>query len=628
MSEVSNRRFVHFDGTKQEFIDGGYDEMYSNSIVFINEKDANNRLIYTHGEYYGVIVDNYLNEYSTNAIRNKTVYNEIENLRDEYYTQLTLQIANTTIAKGEAESSAKLLNAGNKSTGIYSVSLGKGSSASGEASFACGNSVASGAFSHSEGGVSTDTNGVIRYTKAIGHSSHAEGAGSHASGYASHAEGEYTTANNNRTHAEGYNTLASGRNSHAEGEESIAQGQNSHSEGYGTQAIGNISHAEGRGCIANGRASHATGWYTVTTNEAEFACGKYNNSRKYTIFSVGYGTNENNRASLFEIRSNGNYSDETHNGTAYFKSGIDIRGHQYDAEVGRMGHNYALTCTSAKIDTIKIVEDLSFNTSIVCGSSSPDSFGLSYYYNDDNVVYDLSHSNVVLCQYINLLNFNYACINLAGLKNNNIYTLYIPLGLDLQEGPAIHIILKDNDTYWSTNGNTTKSISIDNYREHANVCMSLTLLTRKEAYNSNNCIVNILKKDIVEYFSDLNGVYDLILYYHVEIVNGYSLKISIDIIQTKYQYKSSNLYMNVVTDYNGYTEFEYDYGYNNYHNEMEYGYYVDVQTDYMWNISPDSISVNFNIVGLTPFSEPYNVTDMDLFQEDNNEIYKLKVVRE
>ena len=60
MSEVSNRRFVHFDGTKQEFIDGGYPDQYQESIVFINEDgNESNNTIYTHGEYYGqgVIVE-------------------------------------------------------------------------------------------------------------------------------------------------------------------------------------------------------------------------------------------------------------------------------------------------------------------------------------------------------------------------------------------------------------------------------------------------------------------------------------------------------------------------------------------------------------------------------------------
>ena len=53
MSDVSNKRFVHFDGTKQEFIDGGYDKIYPESVVFINgDGDENNNIIYTHGEYY------------------------------------------------------------------------------------------------------------------------------------------------------------------------------------------------------------------------------------------------------------------------------------------------------------------------------------------------------------------------------------------------------------------------------------------------------------------------------------------------------------------------------------------------------------------------------------------------
>ena len=69
MSEVSNRRFVHFDGTKDEFIDGGYPETYKESVVFINgDGNESDNTIYTHGEYYGqgVIVEG---DASNSAIR-------------------------------------------------------------------------------------------------------------------------------------------------------------------------------------------------------------------------------------------------------------------------------------------------------------------------------------------------------------------------------------------------------------------------------------------------------------------------------------------------------------------------------------------------------------------------------
>ena len=58
MSEVSNKRFVHFNGTKEEFIAGGYPSIYTDSIVFINgDGNEYNNAIYTHGEYYGYTKD-------------------------------------------------------------------------------------------------------------------------------------------------------------------------------------------------------------------------------------------------------------------------------------------------------------------------------------------------------------------------------------------------------------------------------------------------------------------------------------------------------------------------------------------------------------------------------------------
>ena len=58
MSEVINKLFVHYDGTKQDFIDSGYPDKYHKSIVFINgDGDESNNMIYTHGEYYGYTKD-------------------------------------------------------------------------------------------------------------------------------------------------------------------------------------------------------------------------------------------------------------------------------------------------------------------------------------------------------------------------------------------------------------------------------------------------------------------------------------------------------------------------------------------------------------------------------------------
>ena len=58
-----------------------------------------------------------------------------------------------------------------------------------------------------------------------------------------------------------------------------------------SKAIGNYSHAEGFG--------------TESNNEAEHACGKYNKSNEDTQFSVGIGSNANNRKNGLEVTTDG-----------------------------------------------------------------------------------------------------------------------------------------------------------------------------------------------------------------------------------------------------------------------------------------------------------------------------------
>lgn len=166
--------------------------------------------------------------------------------------------------------------------------------------------------------------------------SHVEGEGcrintgcpqSHAEGYqtevkystAGHAEGIQTKAGGQGGHAEGYKTESSGQGAHAEGSHTKAYNNSSHAEGYHTQATGNFSHAEGDTTEATGEATHAGGYHTQSTgdysfthgkgletkNEGEAAFGTYNVSnnqnQKKTIFSVGKGSNNNNRLNALEI---------------------------------------------------------------------------------------------------------------------------------------------------------------------------------------------------------------------------------------------------------------------------------------------------------------------------------------
>ena len=140
---------------------------------------------------------------------------------------------------------------------------------------------------------------------AVGEKSTAEGVNTTASGIASHAEGSGTIASDSNTHAEGSSTTASGQCSHAEGSHTTASGGFSHAEGAGTTASGTDAHAEGSSTTASGLWSHAEGQCTIANNEAEHASGKFNVSNEDTLFSVGDGTDADNRHNAFEITKTG-----------------------------------------------------------------------------------------------------------------------------------------------------------------------------------------------------------------------------------------------------------------------------------------------------------------------------------
>ena len=140
---------------------------------------------------------------------------------------------------------------------------------------------------------------------AVGEKSTAEGVNTTASGIASHAEGSGTTARDSNTHAEGYITKASGQCSHAEGSHTTASGGFSHAEGSGTTASGTDAHAEGSSTTASGLYSHAEGVGTIANNDAEHASGQFNVSNEDTLFSVGDGTDFDNRHNAFEITKTG-----------------------------------------------------------------------------------------------------------------------------------------------------------------------------------------------------------------------------------------------------------------------------------------------------------------------------------
>ena len=158
-------------------------------------------------------------------------------------------------------------------TGLYSVAIGSGLTASGTNSHAEGaGTKAIGQSSHAEG---ARTTAQSEYSHAEGIETHAIGSGSHAEGYNTtatnyaHAEGNNTAAYGNYSHTEGYGTHTNSQYSHAEGYQSSAEGgPYNHAEGYHSDAHGTAAHSEGSGTAAVGNFSHAEGEQTITQSDA------------------------------------------------------------------------------------------------------------------------------------------------------------------------------------------------------------------------------------------------------------------------------------------------------------------------------------------------------------------------
>ncbi len=295
MSEVSNRRFVHFDGTKQEFIDGGYPDQYQESIVFITGSgDNDNSCIYTHNGYYASMPINKGN--ADNCIVLGDVGNVVE--------------APNSVAFGESnviDSDAKIDDTD------YGPDISGDLTPGGNFIIGKQNIVTGGRYSFVEGHKNTGNN---HYIHAEGYKTIANAYGSHTEGYNtatnvvakySHAEGCKCCTNDDYTHAEGYYTFAGngdglGKYSHTEGYNSQTWALASHAEGYQTCAgndsgDGKYSHTEGYGSITNGTGSHAEGYYSK-------AFGDYSHSEGFKTFAKGEGSH----AEGYNSTASGNYS--------------------------------------------------------------------------------------------------------------------------------------------------------------------------------------------------------------------------------------------------------------------------------------------------------------------------------
>ena len=87
--------------------------------------------------------------------------------------------------------------------------------------------------------------------------------------------------------------------------DSSAQGDYSVAIGYETQAKKPYTLVGGIHSVANGQSSLSFGDNTLTSNENEIAFGKYNKSNESTLFSIGNGTDEENRSNIIEILNDG-----------------------------------------------------------------------------------------------------------------------------------------------------------------------------------------------------------------------------------------------------------------------------------------------------------------------------------
>ena len=340
MSEVSNKRFVHFNGTKQEFIDGGYPDHYNESIVFINgDGNESNNTIYTHGEYYGqggVIARGYANHsavltgettvlgvtYKNEALNEGCVSlgaNSKAGLKGYYFTYIDFNT--NQIWLHNEQFTSRILGAlgGWKKNSVSDVNR-CGWSKDDVISFTCGghydnsativdvvdnvitvdkipftiDDVPSTIISIEAANNKFDECSVFcvkKYnigTVELGGNAFAIGTNTQASNAVAYTEGYNTVAYGKYSHAEGNETEA-GYNAHSEGYKTKATGHTSHAEGQETQSIGDRSHVEGRETIAIGNNSHAEGYKTKANGSVSHAEGRETEAGE-NAHSEGYKT--------------------------------------------------------------------------------------------------------------------------------------------------------------------------------------------------------------------------------------------------------------------------------------------------------------------------------------------------
>lgn len=131
-----------------------------------------------------------------------------------------------------------------------------------------------------------------------------------AKGKRSFAAGSSNLAANEKAFATGCDNIVAGKQSFATGYANYVESDSSFVSGAQSVVKGVCSFVHGLFCKALGTFSAVFGNSNVANYPNQFVVGKFNKNKTDTVFEVGYGADENNRANLFEVGKNWDTGDD------------------------------------------------------------------------------------------------------------------------------------------------------------------------------------------------------------------------------------------------------------------------------------------------------------------------------
>ena len=131
-----------------------------------------------------------------------------------------------------------------------------------------------------------------------------------ATGKRSFAAGSSNIAANEKAFATGCDNIVAGKQSFGTGYANYVESDSSFISGAQSVVKGVCSFVHGLFCKALGTFSAVFGNSNVANYPNQFVIGKFNKNKTDTVFEVGYGADENNRANLFEVGKNWDTGDD------------------------------------------------------------------------------------------------------------------------------------------------------------------------------------------------------------------------------------------------------------------------------------------------------------------------------